>query len=255
MSHLKIESARRQLGTALVLFLVGAGLASAAPAHAQQQSNVEKVCYGSIPQETMREIVRKAVAKTTDPSTKPYMGNSIDELIKGIYWEVRRDVEALTRGVDGTGRQVKRLSPSDLPAFTRLDMNDSALGEKAMTVCFTEVQEAVAKRQAAIAESKKPVNQLFVAYKLYAHVQFCHQVRQGYMVVWINEVELERARQAAKAVEKVALSENPDLDTDTLWRKAKEAAKGFRAWDWSCRAVFSELLAMSPVSPYKSEKP
>jgi hypothetical protein len=53
----------------------------------------------------------------------------------------------------------------------------------------------------------------------------------------------------------VALAENPDLDTDALWRKAKEAAKGFRAWDWSCRAVFSELLAMSPVSPYKSEKP
>src|SRR5262249_274009 len=150
--------ARTQEGTTMrrpltIVVLLATSALAAVPVYAQQQSNVEKVCYGSIPQETMREIVRKAVAKVTDPGMKPYMGNSIDELIKGIYSEVRRDVEALTRGVDSSGRQVKRLSASDLPAFTRLDMNDWALGEKAMTVCFTEVKEAVAKQEAAIAES------------------------------------------------------------------------------------------------------
>src|SRR5262249_2524806 len=95
----------------------------------------------------------------------------------------------------------------------------------------------------------------FMAYKLYSHVQFCNQVRQGYMVVWINEVELERARQAAKAIEKVELAENPALDTDALGRRAKEAAKGSRGGDCSCGTVFSDLRAMSRVSPYKSEKP
>jgi hypothetical protein len=204
-------------------------LVPAAPVYAQQQSNTEKVCYGAIPQETMHEIVRKAIVRLTDPRTKPYMGNSIDELIKGIYWEVRRDVEALTRGVDSSGRQVKRLSASDLPAFTRLGMNDLALGEKAMTVCFTEVKEAVAKQEAAIAESKKPVNRLFVAYQLYSNVQFCHEVRQGYLSVWINDVELERARLVTKAIEKVALAETPDLDTDAMWRKALKVAKDFNA--------------------------
>jgi hypothetical protein len=248
MSHLKIESARRQLGTALALFLVAAVLAFAAPAHAQQQSNVDqKMCYGGIPQETMHEIVRKSVAKVGGPQLE----RPVDEL---IYMMLRHEVETLMRPkVDSYGRNVKPSIPLRTPAFTMTD--DLKQGARAMTACFPEVQEAVAKQQDLIRESKRPVNQLLMAYKLYSHVQFCNEVRQGYMVVWINEVELERARQATKAIEKVALAENPDLDTDALWRKAKEAAKGFRAWDWSCRAVFSELLAMSPVSPYKSEKP
>jgi hypothetical protein len=99
------------------------------------------------------------------------------------------------------------------------------------------------------------VNQLFVAYQLYSHVQFCHEVRQGYLSVWINDVELERARLVTKAIEKVALAETSDLDTDAMWRKALKVAKGFNANQGSCPAVLQQLLAMSPVNPYRHEKP
>jgi hypothetical protein len=168
MSHLKIESARRQLGTALALFLVAAVLAFAAPAHAQQQSNVDqKMCYGGIPQETMHEIVRKSVAKVGGPQLE----RPVDEL---IYMMLRHEVETLMGPkVDSYGRNVKPSSPLRAPAFTMTD--DLKQGARAMTACFSEVQEAVAKQQDLIRESKRPVNQLFMAYKLYSHVQFCRQ--------------------------------------------------------------------------------
>jgi len=195
MSHLKIESARRQLGTALALFLVAAVLAFAAPAHAQQQGDADqKMCYGAIPRETMNALVHKSIAKVGGPQ----LAQPVDNLIYGM---LQHEVSVYL-GVY-SGDKIK-----GMPAF--LITNDTRLAARAMTACFTEVQEAVAKQQDLIRESKRPVNQLFMAYKLYSHVQFCNEVRQGYMVVWINEVELERARQATKAIEKVALAENPE---------------------------------------------
>jgi hypothetical protein len=122
-------------------------LVPAAPVYAQQQSNMEKVCYGTIPQETMHEVVRKAIAKVTAP------GNSYrsDSVGLDIYMMVLNDVGTLMGPkVDSYGRNVK--NPLSPPAFTMT--NDLKLGTRAIISCFPEVQEAVAKQQAEIAESR-----------------------------------------------------------------------------------------------------
>ena len=41
-----------------------------------------------------------------------------------------------------------------------------------------------------------PQSKLFDSYQDYINVQGCHKIREGYAVVWVNDVEMERARHA-----------------------------------------------------------
>ena len=52
-------------------------------------------------------------------------------------------------------------------------------------------------------------NYIFKGYQFYSAVDFCHQVREGYMVVYINDIELRRAKQAIKALVDKVRSEEP----------------------------------------------
>jgi hypothetical protein len=45
-------------------------------------------------------------------------------------------------------------------------------------------------------------------------------VRLGYQLVYINEVELERAKHAANSIEASALKEDSSIDTSNTWQEA-----------------------------------
>jgi hypothetical protein len=100
-----------------------------------------------------------------------------------------------------------------------------------------------------------PANKLLNAYRLYAHLQFCSDVRQGYLAQYISDAELERARTATKAIEKQSLEKQSDLDTDEVWHSAVKAIQGLEADHDRCHVSLNSLLAMSPVPVYNLQKP
>lgn len=65
---------------------------------------------------------------------------------------------------------------------------------------------------------------LLLGYDYYVRVQACHTVRQGYLVVWINDVEMDRARRAVKALEQVYTKQYLSIDTTALFQQAAHLA-------------------------------
>jgi restriction endonuclease Mrr len=103
-------------------------------------------------------------------------------------------------------------------------------------------------------QAKIPVNRLYWAYVSYSHVQLCHEARRGYAVTYVNDVELQRARTVAKAIEQRALAEDPKIDPDKTFAEADTFARGsdlpsggFHPNSDACRAAL--------VSPYQTQRP
>jgi hypothetical protein len=115
--------------------------------------------------------------------------------------------------------------------------------------------EAIERNRREEAEARKPENRLIKAYQVYSNVAFCNELRQGYLVVWVNDVELERAKAATKAIEKSLLAEEPGLNTITLWQTALRQAGGWMANQWSCQQAYTLLREMSPANVYPIQKP
>jgi hypothetical protein len=126
-----------------------------------------------------------------------------------------------------------------------------------------EKQRAIQRARTEEAERQqrewwsKPENRLVVAYDLFHRVQFCRQVRDGYLVVNISEPEYERATTAVKAVERAVLTESPDLNTDAVWVQGEQRMKqgGFTAYSQTCKAALNDLFRMSPAPVYQYQKP
>ena len=114
-------------------------------------------------------------------------------------------------------------------------------------------QEEAAKQQAII--DAKPVNRLFRGYQYYAHVKFCNQVREGYLVKYVNDLEMERAEKAIKALVDKTTAEDTSIDTDYVWKEALKAVKGKYANDVLCRNSLVELFNLSPEPVYPITKP
>jgi hypothetical protein len=119
-----------------------------------------------------------------------------------------------------------------------------------------EKRAAEYQRWAATPEGQRQIaaDTLLQAYVLFARVQFCRQLRDGYAVVYISEPEYERSRAAVKAVEKSILAQQPSLNTNAIWQQAVQE-KGFYANDTSCANTRIALYKMSPTSVYQYQKP
>jgi hypothetical protein len=74
-----------------------------------------------------------------------------------------------------------------------------------------------AKRQEAI-EAAKPVNKLRDAYRNYVVTQTCYKARNGYLVTWVNDVEMERARKAMHDLEALYLKQDPSINKEQVWK-------------------------------------
>lgn len=77
----------------------------------------------------------------------------------------------------------------------------------------------------SLAPKDRPVIRMYEAYRLYSYTQFCHQLRDGYALIYISDPEMQRAKQAIKAIE-ADLPELDDDDLDVIWNKASKANHG-----------------------------
>jgi hypothetical protein len=75
-------------------------------------------------------------------------------------------------------------------------------------------------------ERNKPENKLSRLYQLYINVKACHAARSGYLVVMINDEQMNKARIAVKMAEQQILHTAPSLDTNAIWKTANDRFKG-----------------------------
>lgn len=84
-------------------------------------------------------------------------------------------------------------------------------------------QEEVIRREQEQreAEAKKPINLLRTSYANYIFIKRCYDDRQGYLMVYISDPELARARHAVSRIEeKLKPDLPPSVTTDSLWSEA-----------------------------------
>jgi hypothetical protein len=126
-----------------------------------------------------------------------------------------------------------------------------------------ELMQQHAERQARAAEREKeeariqamPINRLLNGYRFLIYVSVCYQVRQGWLVVWVNDVELKRAHDAAKAIEAQALKDDPSIDSDYVWQAARKDPVNSHVLEGVCRRALVQLINDSPKSAWTVEKP
>jgi hypothetical protein len=92
-----------------------------------------------------------------------------------------------------------------------------------------------------VRDSHDNAEALLAAYKRYAVVKYCNQTRQGYVAVYVNDIELDRARTAVKAIEDKVVAADKDLNTDTLWKRALSELNGVDISRDQCQLSLHEL--------------
>jgi hypothetical protein len=256
-----IASQKRSLSTAAIIAISASG-AFAAQAPATD-------CHGSLPETFVREAALKIVG---DLRNELSQGKELSPGVGRIFLDRLHSV--LKKRLDeiwitiplGQRRNIQYWGP---PRFLE-EYNE----EPQALICFPELAALVkeqrqiiavaeAAKQAAeqkaqaerAAENAKPHNRLYIAYQRWVYIQFCNEVRQGYLVTYVNDIERERARVAVKAIEKAALAEQADLDTDAIWTLARKAMVGKHAYQEQCRVELEALLRNSPVPTYDIRKP
>jgi hypothetical protein len=83
------------------------------------------------------------------------------------------------------------------------------------------------------------------------------QEREGYAVVWVNDVEMMRADKAIKAIKERAIADEPKLApaNDEVWDKALQSLQGQRLFPQLCQRSLTQLYGMSPVPTHTFVKP
>jgi hypothetical protein len=114
---------------------------------------------------------------------------------------------------------------------------------------FRRRQEAEAAEAAARAEwLRKPANRLALAYAQYMYVRACHAARQGYLAVWINDVQMQRARDAVTRIENEVLKEDGTIDTTATWKEIDQRSPS-HIFEYRCKPAYEELISAAPGLP------
>ena len=71
--------------------------------------------------------------------------------------------------------------------------------------------------------NKPELAELGNAYRVYAFVKYCNKIREGYLIVYVNDVELDRAREKIKAIEAPFVAANPGLGTKEVFDGATKS--------------------------------
>ncbi|MBR0694248.1 hypothetical protein [Bradyrhizobium lablabi] len=119
----------------------------------------------------------------------------------------------------------------------------------------TAAAEAAKRRAAEEADEASPHGQVRRAYAAYALVRYCYQIREGYAVKYINDVEMERAEVMIKAVVVKWKKEEPGMDTDLMWTQAMQRAQDKPIDAQSCTRYYAVLGELSPVPAISIQKP
>jgi hypothetical protein len=95
----------------------------------------------------------------------------------------------------------------------------------------------------AVDRFKRPeLTDLVNAYRVYSVVKYCNEIRQGYLVTYVNDIELDRAREKIKAIEAPYLAAYKNLDTDELFNMAFQSVHGFSIYDQACHYAMRQLF-------------
>jgi hypothetical protein len=117
-----------------------------------------------------------------------------------------------------------------------------------------QARERQAAAEAKAIEDAKPINVLFRAYTQYIYVNMCHQNREGYLMVFINDVELDRTEKAIHAIIKQQKKIDPQVDTDFAYSEAMKE-RHYQISGETCKWSYNLLMNMSPVAEYVIPKP
>jgi hypothetical protein len=105
-------------------------------------------------------------------------------------------------------------------------------------------------------EAAKPRNRLLSVYANYVIVKQCHDQRDGYIAVYINDTEIERAREAMGVIEKAILAEDPSLPATEMWAKVSSEVRVqfYAGYNWSaytetCRGALATILGAVRPAP------
>ena len=105
-----------------------------------------------------------------------------------------------------------------------------------------------------IAADKALLN-ISYGYRHYMIVRSCNEIRQGYLLQYVNDVEFDRATAAIKAIVKKAKADDPSIDSDSEWKQAVQAATGTPITQETCQMHLAQLLRSSPLTVYSTDKP
>jgi hypothetical protein len=85
-----------------------------------------------------------------------------------------------------------------------------------------KVESQSEEKAKADAYKKTPEGQLENIYSDYAFVKKCNDIRKGYAIVYINDVEMENSRKLVKLKQEELLKKYPKLSSqiDAIWMKA-----------------------------------
>ena len=109
-------------------------------------------------------------------------------------------------------------------------------------------EERRANQAAEAKEMRKPINRLRRAYSQYMYVRSCYRARQGYFVVWINDIEMERARGAVSRIENEVLNEEATIDTAAVWKELSDR-KPATIYEAQCKPAYNALIEAAPSLP------
>jgi hypothetical protein len=103
----------------------------------------------------------------------------------------------------------------------------------------TTTMERLQKHQRCIAMDGG--SQLLQLYKKWAYVSICNKAREGYLVQYVNDVELDRARRGVQGAERELIKRNPSLAErkDEIWQAALRDE--VRVFPERCQNTASEL--------------
>jgi hypothetical protein len=170
-----------------------------------------------------------------------------------------REREAqIAREAREQARQAAEEDSARRAEMDRLDRErQEAERKKAKQEAAQRDAELSAKRAAEQQEQERidrlPINRLLNAYRMFAYARLCNEVRQGYLVTYVNDIELERARNAIRAIAAQIKKEDSSINTDDTWHQALKQLPPVN--DAMCHYVVVQLLNMSPKATFVFEKP
>ena len=93
------------------------------------------------------------------------------------------------------------------------------------------------------------------SYARYIFVQYCHQVREGYLYTFINDSEAGWAKRAIESIQHRAKELNSTLDTDKLWNIAWDTVRTMHADRDTCQFQLQKLVNQSGINVFKIDQP
>ena len=223
------------------------------------------ICSGILAGPVMQNLAATALTRTrqevgTDPNAPKQSGEVVGSFQQNLQRLINANVSPPTYGprgppqiVDhGLAAMLKATNDLTLDQFIRCFPQAWAFAStNHVAYVDLKLQQEKAREEARI-EAARPINRLRLAYFNYMVVKKCYDVRLGYQLVYINEVELERAKRAVNAIETSAVKEDSSIDTSATWQEGVrmlEASKQQYVEQYFCQKTYNDLLNVAPYSP------